>query len=254
MTPRQEWAAFVLALQFLTRLPVRTESLYTPEAVARSPRWYPAAGAVIGLAAGLVTLMLTGPLPQVVAVLGGIAAAMLLTGALHEDGLADTFDGLGGSGTRERALDIMRDSRIGSYGALALGITVSTRVACLNALPVWALVPALVGGHAASRAAVTVILSRQTYARTEGAGSGVAGQTDAAGAGFACLLAAAAVIPAAATAGFAPVLGGVAVLALAAAVTAGWAARRIGGYTGDTLGAVQQLAEVGFYIGLLAWL
>ena len=119
---RREVALFLTAVQLLTRVPTPGIAGFQPDWVARSARYYPLVGALVGAVAALVLLgaarLWTGALPALLAVAGGV----LLTGAFHEDGLADAADGLGGGATRERRLHIMKDSRIGSYGALALGV------------------------------------------------------------------------------------------------------------------------------------
>jgi adenosylcobinamide-GDP ribazoletransferase len=194
MSPRlrDEAAALLLAAQFLTRIPIRNPD-FTPARMAASPRYYPLVGVLVGALGAAVLLTAGAALPWTVAVLASTAATAVLTGALHEDGLADTFDGLGGA-TPERSLAIMRDSRLGTFGALALGLTL------------------------------------------------------AAATGGLCLLGLGAIAGIAATA--------VAALGLAAghALARSCFERRLGGYTGDCLGAVQQLSELGLYLGLVAWL
>ena len=247
---RTNRAAFLLALQFLTRLRLPVD--YSSEARRASPRWYPAAGVVVGLVAGAVywgAALLYGP---VLAAIAATTAAIVVTGALHEDGLADVCDGLGGHASRERALEIMRDSRIGTYGALGLGLVVATRVVALAALPGVAVPLVLIAGHTASRASMLWVMATSDYARDKGAATGVAGGVDRQ-----------AVMTALATTGIALVpllfvLSVSAIVAALAGLVAGHFAlrqrfeRRLGGYTGDCLGAVQQCSELGFYLGALA--
>ncbi|MBC7737404.1 MAG: adenosylcobinamide-GDP ribazoletransferase, partial [Candidatus Saccharibacteria bacterium] len=126
-----ELPPFLLALQFLTRLHLPFEVAFTPQAQAASPRWYALVGVVIG---GVMAVLVWGALalwPPVVAVLVAMAGQLLVTGALHEDGFADACDGLGGVRPRARVLEIMRDSRIGTYGVLGLGLMLAGRVAVL---------------------------------------------------------------------------------------------------------------------------
>ncbi|MEE3101345.1 MAG: adenosylcobinamide-GDP ribazoletransferase, partial [Pseudomonadota bacterium] len=125
---RRELGLALYALQFLTRIPIPAWVGHAPDMLARAARWYPVVGALVGLAAGAVY---AGAATLGLAPLAGAALALAvsiaLTGALHEDGLADTLDGLGGGATRERALEIMRDSRIGAYGAVGLGVALLVR-------------------------------------------------------------------------------------------------------------------------------
>jgi adenosylcobinamide-GDP ribazoletransferase len=249
---RDEAAALLLAVQFLTRLPLRDPG-FTPTRMAASPRYYPLVGALVGGLGALVLLAAGAALPWPVAVLASTAATAALTGALHEDGLADTFDGLGGA-SRERSLAIMRDSRLGTFGALALGLTLAAKVASLAALPPGIAAAALVAGHGSSRFSSVAVVASSRYLRPAGAagftaeGIGAGGLALAAATGGLCLLGLGAIAGIAATA--------VAALGLAAGHALARASfeRRLGGYTGDCLGAVQQLSELGLYLGLVACL
>jgi adenosylcobinamide-GDP ribazoletransferase len=248
---RDEAAVLLLAVQFLTRLPLGDPG-FTPARMAASPRYYPLVGAFVGGLGALVLLVAGAALPWPVAVLASTAATVALTGALHEDGLADTFDGLGGA-TPERSLAIMRDSRLGTFGAIALGLTLAAKVTALAALPPGLAAAALVAGHGASRLSSVTVVASSRYLRPAGAagftaeGIGAGGLALAATTGGLCLagLAAVAGIAAAAAAAFG--------LAAGHALARSCFERRLGGYTGDGLGAVQQLSELGLYLGLVAW-
>jgi adenosylcobinamide-GDP ribazoletransferase len=246
---RNEAAVFLLALQFLTRLPVPARG-YTPARLAATPRWLPAVGALIGGLVALAWLAAAAVFPPGPAMLLATAFGLLLTGCFHEDGFADACDGLGGGATRAKALEIMRDSRLGTYGAAGLGMMLATRVATLMALP-GALVPlALVAGHAASRASAVAVIASSAYVRDHGTGKPVATGLSRRGLAFALAC------------GLAPLLflsplaalGGLAGLILGHLAMRRTYQRKLGGYTGDCLGAVQQVSEVGFYLGLLACL
>lgn len=245
---RDEAAAFLLALQFLTRLPVPDPG-YSPARMAASTRWHPAAGIVIGALVAAVWMAAAALLPPVVAMLAATAFSLRLTGCFHEDGFADACDGLGGGRTRAQALEIMRDSRLGTYGAAGLGMMLALKVATLSALgpPVAA---ALVAGHAASRASAVAVIATATYVRDHGTGKPVAAGLGPGGLAFALAtgLAPLALLPPAAA------LGGVAGLVAGHVLMRRAFERRLGGYTGDCLGAVQQTSEAGFYLGLLACL
>ncbi|NBZ87255.1 adenosylcobinamide-GDP ribazoletransferase [Stagnihabitans tardus] len=238
--------SFLLAVQFLTRLPV--SPAYSEAAMAASPRWYPAAGVLVGAVGALVWGL--APWPPLVSALVTLAVMVAVTGGLHEDGLADTFDGLGGVRPKERAMEIMRDSRIGTYGVLALVVSLGVRgagFAELQALPF-----VLVAGAAASRGAMVWAMATSRYARATGAGSAVAGGIDAATVRVAAVTVALALVPLLFVLPLGQVALGLLGLGLGAWAIRAWYQRRLGGYTGDCLGAVQQCAEIGFILGLLA--
>lgn len=245
----------VLALQFLTRLPVSSEAEYSEAAMRQSPGWYPAVGVVVGGLSALVFALSALVLPQAMAALLAVGAGLLVTGALHEDGLADLCDGLGGGrGDRARALEIMRDSRIGAYGAIGLVMALALRVTALALLPLWVVPPALIAGAVLSRASMARALAGADYARAKGAASAVAGEMPDAVLQRALITGALAALLAWPFLGF---LGGL--LGLAGLAAAHLAIRRLyeprlGGYTGDCLGAVQIASEIGFLVGLLAGL
>ncbi|TCP63314.1 cobalamin-5'-phosphate synthase [Rhodovulum bhavnagarense] len=242
----------LLAVQFLTRVPLPIDPGYTPLRMAHATRYFPAVGLALGAVLALVVVLSWLVFPPVVAVLLAVAAGVRLTGALHEDGLADMADGLGGGQTRERALDIMRDSRIGSYGTVTLGLALGLKVGALVGLG--AVAPAaLIGAHCLSRLGVLVVSARLPYARAEGKagfaamGPGPGGWTIAWGTGGL------AVLILTMWAGLAATLSAI----VAAVVVSLWLMamlqRRLGGQTGDGLGAIQQLMEIAIYLGLLAW-
>lgn len=236
------------ALAFLTRLPMpRLEAAH----FARAPGWFAMAGLAFGAALAAVWMLAALIWPPVVVALVIVAIGLLLTGALHEDGLADTFDGLGSGRPAERALEILRDSRIGAFGALALGVALGLRVAALAALGPMAPV-ALVAGQGLSRAGMTLVLRAGPYLRASGAGTGMTGPL---GSGGVPLALAVLVAMALAVHAFGPgALIGLAGAGLAAWMLRRWALRRIGGITGDILGAVQVLGDLAFLLGVLAWL
>jgi adenosylcobinamide-GDP ribazoletransferase len=236
-----------VAACFLTRLPVRWPADTPADALARSTRLFPLVGAGIGAAAGLVwALALWLGAPPLVAALLALAAQALLTGALHEDGLADVADGFGGGRDRDRALEIMRDSHIGSYGTLALVLSVGLRAAALAATAMpwvgapWAGVAALAAAGAVSRATAPALLAWLPPARPDGLGAG-AGRPPSEAVFTALGLA---LCFALLLLGLTHGLAALALAALVAWALAGLARRRIGGQTGDVLGAAQQLAEV----------
>jgi adenosylcobinamide-GDP ribazoletransferase len=178
-------------------------------------------------------------------VLLSLAATVLVTGALHEDGLADAADGFGGGATPERVLDIMKDSRIGSYGAVALILVMMTKVAALASLTRADTVVALIAAHTLSRWSSVPLLQRYAYLGSKGAAFG--GTVTIARTVVATVLGVAICVA---------VLRWRAAVAMpvALAVTAaagGYFRRRLGGVTGDCLGATNQLVEIAVYLSLL---
>lgn len=257
---------FFIALQFLTRLPVPGWVGYREDWLRASARYFALGGAVVGVWAAVVLWAALKWFPATVSVGLCIAATVWLTGGLHEDGLADTCDGLGGAVTRERALAIMKDSRIGSYGALGLVLSLGIKAAALTALaqagPVMAVV-ALVWGHAVSRASAVLLMRWLPYAGDVGQAKAppLASRVSAGGAravvfwvaaiGAGLVAAGALVSPRGSEiTGWALSCATMAVLVVTL-WCARWLRRRLGGYTGDALGATQQLAEL---TALLAWL
>jgi adenosylcobinamide-GDP ribazoletransferase len=251
---REEISVFLLAVQFLTRLPVGDPG-WSPARMAATPRWHPGVGLLIGAMTGAAFWVALLAFPPVLAALLATAAGLLLTGCFHEDGFADACDGLGGGTTRERALEIMRDSRLGTYGAAGLGMMLAGRVAALAALA--PLVPAvwlLVAGHALSRASSVLVIATSRYVRDHGTGKPVSEGISRSDLGVAMAVAALSAVPLVLAVGPAAVGLGLAGLFLGHWLMRRVFERKLGGYTGDCLGAVQQCSEIGFYLGLLAWL
>lgn len=250
----EEGAIFLLAVQFLTRLPVRSTRLYSPARLAATPRWHPAVGLVVGAITSLVFVAAAHIFPPALAALLSTAAGLMTTGCFHEDGFADACDGLGGGATRERALEIMRDSRLGTYGAAGLGLMLGGKILALAALPIGLVPWALLAGHAASRASSVLVMATSRYQRDHGTGKPVADGIEGGSLAVALATGAAALALLVPAAGLLPTLGAMAGLALGHLLMRSRFERRLGGYTGDCLGAVQQASEIGCYLGLLACL
>lgn len=247
---RRELEYFLGAVRFFTRLPVPGWVGHSAEALAHSARYLPAVGLLVGGLAALVFVAASQLWPPAVAVLLAMAATLLATGAFHEDGLSDTADGLGGGWEKQRILDIMKDSRVGSYGVVALWLALSAKFALLAALDVALLPWALLAGHAVSRWMATLAMAGLDYARDDAQSKAkvVAGRLSPGAVLFAALFALPCLLP------FAPAraLAGLLLAGLATCWLAAKCRRWLGGYTGDCLGAMQQLAEIAFYLGLLA--
>ena len=247
----EEAPDFVLALQFLTRLRL-PEVAFSEAAAKRSVGFYPGVGLLVGAVTAGVFCLAALVVPQVMAVLIAVALGLVLTGALHEDGLADLCDGLGGGrGDPARALEIMRDSRIGAYGAIGLGMALALRVTALAVMPVWAVTAALMVGAVVSRASMVRAMSGADYVRAQGAGSALAGAMAEPVLQRALITAAVVAVLGWPVLGFWAGICGALGLAAAHLGLRRIYEPRLGGYTGDCLGAVQIVSEVGFVVGLL---
>jgi adenosylcobinamide-GDP ribazoletransferase len=247
---------FFIALQFFTRLPIPAWVGFEAAWLQHASRYFPLVGAVVAAVAAGVYYAAALVLPAPVAAVLSTAASIYITGAFHEDGFADTCDGLGGGMTKERALEIMKDSRVGAYGAIGIVCMLAAKLSALAMLPPRVAVAALFVAHPLSRLAATALIWKLDYVRGEGKAKPLAQQMSSAEFAIAtltcalpaaCVLAADAMTPAA-------VLAALLAAAGAALWLGRWFVRRLGGYTGDCLGAVQQLAEALIYIAVLATL
>jgi adenosylcobinamide-GDP ribazoletransferase len=245
----QEFRTLLTAVQYFTRVPVPRWVGHDSAQLSGTARYLPAVGIAVGAAAAAVFWAAALVFPATIAAILSTIATIALTGALHEDGLADTMDGLGGGHTRERALEIMKDPRIGAFGAIAILLMLGLKIATLSALPAMWIATTLIAGHALSRWCAVLIIWRLPYARADGSARARpvverVVPTDIIVASIFGLAPLALCSP--------PAL----IAAIAATVTAGllgiWYARRLGGYTGDTLGATQQITEAMFYLTMLA--
>lgn len=248
---RNEFKTLNLAVHFLTRIPTPFDIDYSPERLSDANRYYPIVGAIIGTIAAIGFFISDLALPTLLAVIIATAATALLTGAFHEDGLADTFDGISGAYDRARSLEIMHDSRIGTFGALALILVITLKIAALTSLSeATTIVVALVAAHIISRTSTVIVKATSTYAREDG----IAGPQDIPLRPINTIIA---TLTALITiAGLALVLTPIhALLATAGAIIGHILIRlyfqpRLNGHTGDTLGATQQITELAIYIGL----
>jgi adenosylcobinamide-GDP ribazoletransferase len=236
------------AVQYFTRIRVPAWVGHAPEGLTGAVRYFPAIGLIVGAGGAavmwLAALVLPAPLPAIIST----AITVLMTGAIHEDGLADTCDGLGGGATRERALEIMKDPRIGVFGAIALVLALLLKIATLSLMPLWTALAALVAAHAFSRfCAVLVIFAGRYVGSADRSRSAPVVQRVRIGD---VLIAAVFGLPALVVFGARAIVV-VIVALMVAGLLSRWCVRRIGGYTGDTLGATQQVAELGCYLALL---
>ena len=250
---RAEIATFLLAVQFLTRLPVRSTGIYSETRMAASVRYYPLVGLLVGSVCAAFYAASLLILPSNTSVLLAIAVGLFFTGAFHEDGLADTFDGIGGGLTREKSLQIMKDSRLGTYGTLALVVMLALKAGSLMGLSQEFVIAAFVAGHGLSRLSSVFVIATSSYVRDHGTGKPVAGGLSAVSLAF--VLVTGAVIAIVWCVFFPPLSLVFAVFGVVVGhiLMRLFFERKLGGYTGDTLGAVQQASELGFYIGLTVW-
>lgn len=241
---------FWAAVRFFTRVPVPGWVGHSQAQLDRAARWFPLVGALVGLVGGGVTLLAWAFTSPEVAVLLGMAATVLITGAFHEDGLGDACDGFGGGWTPTQILIIMKDSRIGSYGTVGVFFALLIKWQSLVAVGWARVLPALMAGHAVSRLTSTVLIFALEYVREDlqSKAKPLARRMRVDDLVTAVVLG---LLPC----GLLPMraaVTGVVTAGLVAVYLARRTVKRLGGYTGDVLGAVQQITEAAFYLALTA--
>lgn len=244
------------AIRFLTVMPTpHAGDAPAPDWLARAMKYFPLVGAGIGLASAFVFVVGCQIWSPLIGAILAITASIALTSALHEDGLADTIDAFGGGWTMEKRLAIMKDSRIGTYGALALGLGCALRIAALATLPIWTGAAALIAVHALARAMPAFVMNRLAYAGDIAAMKVSYAEVPVRREELVFLLVttALAAIPLLLISLKSVVLG-LLLGAVLGVLLARWAQRSIGGYTGDVLGAIEQSFEIGFLLGVAALL
>jgi adenosylcobinamide-GDP ribazoletransferase len=248
--PLDELRYFLTALGYFTRVPVPRWVGFERHYLNAAARYFPLVGLMVGAVAALVYLIALRVFPASIAVLLSMAATLLLTGAFHEDGLADCFDAFGGAYTRDDVLRIMHDSRIGAFGAIALVVALALKWQTLAALPPMRAVWLMIAAHAASRAFAISYLLTLDYVRAEGKAKPVAQRMSYA----AFALAAMCGLPWLFWPDWKAGCVCVAVLVAMRFFIGRYFVRRIGGYTGDCLGFAQQLFELAIYLTGLGWI
>lgn len=245
---KKEWSLLLLALGFFTRIPVPSVTNFQESDLTRSAKYFPFAGALVGGTAAFTYWLTFKVFPQEIAVIFSMLATIYMTGCFHEDGLADTVDGLGGGWNKEQVLTIMQDSRIGSYGVTALMLALLLKFEALSHISPELLPVILIAAHSLSRYAALLVMMTQPYVRNQGKAKPLAGQLKQNEFVLASLFGLLPLI-------FLPrhLLWAVLPVALIWLYFSVKLNKRIGGYTGDCLGAMQQLTEVSFYLGILAW-
>lgn len=241
---RQELSALACALMFLTRLPVPAGE-YSDTALAKSVVYFPLVGVAVGLAGSATYLLAHLIWPESIATVLALAVMIACTGAFHEDGLADSADGIGGGWSVEDKLAIMKDSRIGTYGSAALILALLLKFAALASLNVAAVPVALIIGHALSRWSILPLVRCTDYVSGD-RGSGKAFENAVTGARLASATFFVALLVLGFAANNALVL---ALVTVAVIIASRWyCQRKLGGITGDTLGATNQLIELSVYL------
>ncbi|MGP4969596.1 adenosylcobinamide-GDP ribazoletransferase [Psychrobacter aquimaris] len=258
---KHEWILLLVAVQFLTRLPVPLFKHYDPQWLHQSSRHFPAVGLLVGLlCAGVFWLGSILFTPLVAAVLS-TAFGIKLTGAFHEDGLADSCDGLGGGLTRERTLTIMKDSRLGTYGVLGLVSALLLKISLLASMPLSIAVVALIIGHTVSRLLCISLLALLPYggeiehAKAKPMAQQLTPLQGLLSSGWLLLAGLLVVLVFPNTVqqiGIGRWLLAIILALIATDYMRRLLRRRLDGYTGDGLGATQQLSEIAVYIGLAA--
>ncbi|MDW3211017.1 MAG: adenosylcobinamide-GDP ribazoletransferase [Reichenbachiella sp.] len=253
---KKEWSIFLTAVMFYTRIPCPRWIDHSADMLNKATKYFPLIGWVVGGFAGVIFLSVSQVLPVSIAVLLSMIASILLTGAFHEDGFADVCDGFGGGWTKEKILTIMKDSAIGAYGALGM-----IMMLLFKFLLLWEIagetdaliaVVVIVAGHSISRANAVFMIFTDEYARDneDSKAKPVAKQMK-----FGTFIVAIFI-------GLLPLayfhnlyfLTAIPVLILVKLYLSSYFKKWIGGYTGDCLGAVQQISEVAFYLlVLLLW-
>ncbi len=255
----QELRLFLTAVQFFTRLPIPSWVGHDAQQLGQTVRYFPAVGLLVGAFCAATYAAAAHLLPLSLATGLSIAAGILMTGAFHEDGLSDFADGLGGGYTREKALAIMKDSRIGAFGAIALIIALLLKYQSLLSLgdkhSLIYVSSAMIAAHSISRLMAASLMLTQRYIREDADARakpaalqpGLASSVIALITGILPLL-----LLSVSGARLASLFAALACALLMRAYLARLLKKRLGGYTGDCLGATQQLTELAFYLGLLA--
>lgn len=240
---------FFLALTFLTRIPGPRGMTFSPEALNKSSRYFTLTGLIVGAISALFFILCSMVLPHSLSILMSMIITIWLTGAFHEDGFADVCDAFGGGYSKEQILTIMKDSRIGTYGTVGLVLILACKYLCLFNLDRSITPFAIIAGHSISRFASTSVIFIYEYVREDALAKvkPLAMKMDMTGLLMNGLFGIATIL----------FLGNwlyvllIIPVIIAMLTTAEYFKRKIGGYTGDCLGAVQQITEVVFYLGLI---
>lgn len=247
---KTEFKIFLTALMFYTRFPVKKIEGWSETMLNKSTRYFPLMGIIVGGVGALVFIGAVQIFPISLAILLSMIATIFFTGAFHEDGFADFCDGFGGGLTKERILEIMKDSRIGTYGSIALLMILGVKFSALTQIEIERIPFVIIAGHAVSRLFPVLLIYTSEYARLDASSkTKPVGKADST---FSLL--------------FALAIGGstlfllswieaviiLTILTIVFLLFRKYINKKLGGYTGDILGALQQLCEVFFYLSMVA--
>ncbi len=247
---KKEVRIFFTAIMFLTRLPAPRTTDHSPEYLRQAPRYFPMVGWIVGGLCSLAFWMFSRYVSPNIGILASMITGFLVTGCFHEDGFADVCDGMGGGWTKEKILLIMKDSRIGAYGAIGLISILATKFLLLQELRLF--IPAAVVAHSVSRLMPVLVMKTGSYAADpdQSKARGLAGNSVSRTSLLVAIILA--LVPFVLLPWYFSV-----VVVPALVVTYGmyrWFFKWIGGYTGDCLGAIQQVTEITVYLGcILLW-
>jgi adenosylcobinamide-GDP ribazoletransferase len=248
---KNEFKIFLTALSFYTRVPIGNIKGWSEELLNKSTRYFPIIGIIVGGMAAIVFWGLNPFLPVSIAVLLSMVVSILFTGAFHEDGFADFCDGFGGGYTPERILEIMKDSRIGTYGSIGLLMVLAIKFLTLTHIEATRIPLVLVSGHAVSRIFPVLLIYTSEYARLD-----ASSKTKPVGKADSIFSLFFAIVGGGLTLVFISwheILLSIGILVIVAFFFRNYITRILGGYTGDVLGALQQLCEVFFYLAILGY-
>lgn len=245
---RTEFIKLIFAHTFYTRLPMPSIRQYTKEEMADSAKYLPVVGITIGFIAAATYWLAIQLLPVSISAIISIIATIIATGAFHEDGFADVCDAFGGGWDKQRILDIMKDSRMGAYGAIGICMLLLTKYSAVREIDRSTIPYALIAAHVISRWAAVWFMYSHSYARTDATSktSEVAQPMSAVS-----FITATAITAAVMASMPVCIIIAAAIVPVTKIVFARYINKWIGGYTGDTLGATQQLTETVFYISIL---
>jgi adenosylcobinamide-GDP ribazoletransferase len=249
----RRFGELLTAARFFTRLPLGAADPPAAGALAQAAWAFPVVGGVVGILCAIAYAIANAlAFPPLAAALVAVGAGALVTGGLHEDGLADTADGLGGGADRADKLAIMRDSRSGAFGVLALVFSVGLRAAAVAALAGGGsglVLAVFVAAHAVGRGGLAAVMAVAPRARLDGLAA-EAGRPD--GETMAAALVLSALIALVAL-GFRAGFGAMLLAAIVMTTITVLARRQVGGYTGDVLGAIEQGGETAMLLAAAAW-
>lgn len=238
--------SFLAALQFLTILPVKRD--FTAEQVGRSTAWFPAAGVIVGITLAALSYVLGLVMPFAVVNVLLVAAMVLLSGGLHLDGMVDTCDGIAGHGTPEERWAVMHDSRAGGFGVIGAALILLVKFVSLNSVPPGLMLFTLLAAPVISRWTMVYAVYAHPYARPSGLGKAFKEATRWPQSLMATIIAGAVVGGLFRLAGLAITLA----VWILAAMAAYYLRRKFAGLTGDTYGAINEIAECGVFIAVSA--